>query len=78
MPEPVGQRSIVLLVWVRGPAGGRSSSRRTTPGGAPADTDQAFIGLVVNNEAAGKLDYYLHRSVDYQSTGCRLRPATCT
>jgi len=39
-------------------------------GTIPAAPDRTFIGMVVSNDAAGKLDYYLRRSVQYQSTGC--------
>lgn len=37
-----------------------------------------FAGLVVNNSAGGKLDYYLERSLDYELGPCRggLRPST--
>ena len=35
------------------------------PSGAPP-----FAGVVLNNAAAGKLDYYLRRSLTYARTGC--------
>ena len=38
--------------------------------GAIPRTDRPFSGLILNNAASGKLDYYLDRSVDYARTGC--------
>ncbi|WP_433240155.1 DUF4012 domain-containing protein [Streptosporangium sp. CA-135522] len=51
----------------------------TTPvGGVLPQRPGPFAGLVVNNSAGGKLDYYLKRSVDYELGPCRgaLRPTT--
>jgi hypothetical protein len=59
-----------LLVWVRDKAAEQAILQTDYSGAIPTDTNRAFVGLVVNNAAAGKLDYYLRRSVDYQSTGC--------
>jgi len=39
-------------------------------GTIPGAPNRTFIGMVVSNDAAGKLDYYLRRSLEYQSTGC--------
>jgi len=39
-------------------------------GSIPAAPGRPFVGMVVSNNAAGKLDYYLRRSVQYESTGC--------
>lgn len=39
-------------------------------GGTVADTDQPYSLLALNNGAAGKLDYYLDRSVTWQRSGC--------
>ncbi|WP_338184744.1 DUF4012 domain-containing protein [Jatrophihabitans sp.] len=38
--------------------------------GAIPQTARPFSALVVNNVAAGKLDYYLHRHISVQRTGC--------
>jgi hypothetical protein len=59
------------LVWSSDPAV-ESVIEQTDYSGVVPQTGRAFIGLVLNNAAAGKLDYYLQRSVTYQSTGCGL------
>ena len=59
-----------LFVWVRDPTAEQVIEQTNYSGVMPTKADQSFVGLVVNNEAAGKLDYYLHRSITYQSTGC--------
>ena len=58
-----------LLVWSADPAVEAVLAQSSYAGAIPATT-QPFSGLVINNIAAGKLDYYLARSVQYQRTGC--------
>jgi hypothetical protein len=38
--------------------------------GALPRTDAPFVGVVINNGQASKLDYYVERSVTYDRTGC--------
>jgi len=57
------------LVWTSD-AADEKIIEETDYSGVIPQTNQAFIGLVMTNAAAGKLDYYLQRNVDYQSTGC--------
>jgi hypothetical protein len=38
--------------------------------GALPRTDEPFVGVVLNNGQASKLDYYIERSVTYDQTGC--------
>jgi hypothetical protein len=43
----------------------------TTPlGGGLPRTDAPFVGVVLNNGQASKLDYYIQRSVTYDRTAC--------
>jgi hypothetical protein len=58
-----------LLVWSADPAL-EKIIEQTNYAGAIPDSPQPFSGLVLNNASAGKLDYYLHRSVSYERTGC--------
>jgi len=39
-------------------------------GSIPPAPGRTFVGMIVSNNAAGKLDYYLRRSVQYESSGC--------
>lgn len=58
-----------LLVW----SADRSTEAvlaQTDYAGVIPDDDQPFAGLVLNNSAAGKLDYYLVRSLEYHRSGC--------
>ena len=57
------------LVWSSDPAIEKVIEQTDYSGVIP-QTKQAFVGLVLNNEAAGKLDYYTQRSITYQSSGC--------
>lgn len=63
-----------LLVWHED-ASVERALRETSYAGAlpPASSARPFSGVVINNAAAGKLDYYLSRSVDYSRTGCGAR-----
>ena len=59
-----------LLVW----SADRQEERQlagTPLGGVLPDTTRPFTELVVNNAAAGKLDYYLRRRLDYRLGDCR-------
>jgi hypothetical protein len=44
--------------------------QQTTYAGAIPSGDRPFSGMIVNNAAAGKLDFYLARSLAYLRTGC--------
>jgi hypothetical protein len=62
-----------LLAWSTDPYV-ESRLTETRYGGAlPTGGTRPFSGVIVNNAAAGKLDYYLHRSVSYSRTGCGAR-----
>ncbi|MER5646578.1 DUF4012 domain-containing protein [Streptosporangium sp. NPDC002524] len=71
----VGDRR--LQVWSRHEAEQRFLAR-TPAGGVLPSGPGPFAGLVVNNSAGGKLDYYLDRSLDYELGPCRdgLRSST--
>ncbi|MGN6605820.1 MAG: DUF4012 domain-containing protein [Jatrophihabitans sp.] len=58
-----------MLVWSADPAVEREIAATNYAGAIP-DTSQPFAGLVLNNAAAGKLDYYVTRALTYTSTGC--------
>jgi hypothetical protein len=58
-----------LLVWSRDPASESVLAASSYGGAIPTDT-RPLVGMVVNNVASGKLDYYLTRTIDYERTGC--------
>ncbi|WP_327089366.1 DUF4012 domain-containing protein [Nonomuraea sp. NBC_01738] len=58
-----------LQVWSRREAEQRLLAATPLGGELPASAGP-FAGLVVNNAAGGKLDYYLERSVDYELGPC--------
>ncbi len=58
-----------FLVWTSDARAQAVIDETDYSGSIPA-TDRPFVGMVLNNIAAGKLDYYLHRSVSYQRIGC--------
>ncbi|MGV9779416.1 DUF4012 domain-containing protein [Streptosporangium sp. NPDC003464] len=66
-----------IQVWSRRPAE-QSRLAATAVGGVLPRRPGPFAGLVVNNSAGGKLDYYLERSLDYELDQCwgGLRSAT--
>ncbi|WP_326829767.1 DUF4012 domain-containing protein [Streptosporangium sp. NBC_01810] len=66
-----------IQIWSRHEAEQRRLSRMPISGVLPTRRGP-FAGLVVNNSAGGKLDYYLERSLDYELGPCRggLRPST--
>ncbi|MEV5508448.1 DUF4012 domain-containing protein [Streptomyces orinoci] len=66
-----------LQVWSSHPEEEALLSR-TAIGGVLPDTSRPFAELVVNNAAAGKLDFYLARRLEYRLGGCGNggRPAT--
>ncbi|MFJ2029951.1 DUF4012 domain-containing protein [Streptosporangium sp. NPDC087985] len=70
----VDERRIQL--WSRHQAE-QSLLSATVAGGVLPRQPGPFAGLVVNNSAGGKLDYYLKRFLDYELGPCRggLRPA---
>ncbi|MEU0481194.1 DUF4012 domain-containing protein [Streptosporangium sp. NPDC006013] len=66
-----------IQIWSRHEAEQRRLAR-TPVGGVLPSSPGPFAGLVVNNSAGGKLDYYLERSLDYELGPCRggLRSST--
>ncbi len=59
-----------IQIWSRDPA--EEQRLAATPlGGALPRQPGPFAGLVVNNSAGGKLDYYLRRSLTYSLDACR-------
>lgn len=58
-----------LLAWSADPHIQAVLERSNFAGSIPRDR-HPFAGLVVNNAAAGKLDFYLTRSLSYERTGC--------
>ncbi|AWS45265.1 DUF4012 domain-containing protein [Streptosporangium sp. 'caverna'] len=66
-----------IQIWSRHEAEQRRLSRTPVSGVLPLRSGP-FAGLVVNNSAGGKLDYYLERSLDYKLGPCRdgLRSST--
>jgi hypothetical protein len=58
-----------LQVWSRDPAIEKVLAA-TSYGGAIPVSNRPFSGVILNNNAAGKLDYYLVRTLDYTRTGC--------
>ena len=67
-----------LLVW-SSDASTEALFNRLDVGGTVPVTSAPFIGPVVVNFGANKLDYYLDRSVDWRATGCgAVRDVTVT
>lgn len=58
-----------MLVWVRDPRIQKIVEQTNYSGALPRG-DVPFAGLVLNNAASGKLDYYLAREIDYHRSGC--------
>ncbi len=58
-----------LLVWSADPAVQADLAGLPLAGAIPA-TPTTFAGVVVNNAAGGKLDYYLRRTLRWQASGC--------
>lgn len=58
-----------LLVWSSDPSV-QTRLQETPYAGAIPNDDRPITAVIVNNAAAGKLDYYLSRSVNYQRSGC--------
>ncbi|MEU6068613.1 MULTISPECIES: DUF4012 domain-containing protein [Streptomyces] len=63
------QRDGRLKVWSAHPAEQRLLESRPYSGALP-DTPGPFAGMVVNNAAGGKLDYYLDRSLTWEAGAC--------
>jgi len=59
-----------LLVWSSDPKIEAELAESNYAGMLPSDSPRPFSGLILNNAASGKLEYYLHRSLNYQRTGC--------
>ncbi|MFE9092952.1 DUF4012 domain-containing protein [Streptomyces sp. NPDC007264] len=68
-----------LKVWSAHAAEQRLLETRSLAGALP-DTPGPFAGVVVNNAAGSKLDYYLDRSLIWEAKGCAHggRPVTAT
>ncbi|MFI7058817.1 DUF4012 domain-containing protein [Streptosporangium canum] len=58
-----------IQIWSRRRAE-QSRLSATAVGGVLPERPGPFAGLVVNNSAGGKLDYYLERSLDYELGPC--------
>jgi hypothetical protein len=58
-----------LQVWSADPAVEKVLAATSYGGAIPTD-NRPFSGLVLINNASGKLDYYLTRTLDYQRSGC--------
>lgn len=58
-----------LLAWSSDPAV-ESLLEQTNYAGAIPGGDRPFAAVILNNAAAGKLDYYLARTLNYSRTGC--------
>lgn len=72
----VGERRV--LAWSSDPTL-QAALARTPAAGIVPDTAAPYTGVVLNNTAAGKLDYYVDRTFDYQRTGCgSVRDVTAT
>jgi hypothetical protein len=61
-----------LLAWSKDPTVEKQLEETDFAGVIPGG-DRPFGGVVLNNAAAGKLDYYLERSMTYTRTGCGSR-----
>ena len=61
-----------LLVYSTSPDV-ESDLQETSLSGAVLPTDGPYAGLVVNNDAGNKLDYYLDRRLTWTRTGCGTR-----
>ena len=59
-----------LLVWSADPRIEAQLAHSNYAGKLPSDSPRPFSGLILNNAASGKLEYYLHRGLSYQRTGC--------
>lgn len=59
-----------IAVWSSNPI--EQELLATTPLGHTVPTDEApFAGVVINNQAGNKLDYYLTRSITYSADSCQ-------
>lgn len=58
-----------MLVWSADPKLQKLIAQTNYAGAIPQST-QPFVGLILNNASAGKLDYYLTRTLAYVRTGC--------
>jgi len=58
-----------LLVWSADTRVQKLLAQTNYAGAIPRG-DQPLVGLTLNNSAAGKLDYYLARSLTYDRSGC--------
>ncbi len=61
-----------LLAWSRDPAIQKVLGQTDYAGAIPQDK-RPLSALILNNAAAGKLDYYLQRSIAYSRSGCGAR-----
>jgi hypothetical protein len=58
-----------LMAWSADPAV-EAVLAQTSYAGAIPPTGNTFVGMVLNNAAAGKLDFYLVRTLTYHRSGC--------
>jgi hypothetical protein len=58
-----------VFAWVADASAQRAIAQTNYSGDIP-DNSRPFVGVTLNNDAAGKLDYYLHRTVSWERVGC--------
>ena len=58
-----------LMAWSRDPSIQTLIEQSDYAGAIPTG-NRPFAGVIINNAAAGKLDYYLSRNITYLRTGC--------
>jgi hypothetical protein len=66
-----------LLVYTSDPTTEQALSTQPVSGEIPV-TAQPYLGVIVNDSSANKLDYYLDRSVTYSRVGCAAGSSTVT
>jgi Protein of unknown function (DUF4012) len=66
-----------LLVYTSNPATQQALAAQPISGEIPITT-KPYMGVVVNDSSANKLDYYLDRSVTYSRSSCSAGAATVT
>ena len=75
LKQAVGEHRLVAF---SDRSGEESQLDASSLAGRLSDTRQPFAGLVINNSAGSKLDYYLDRSITYERSTCAGTTATVT